>query len=54
VHFGLGQATQVDGVEIHWPSKFVEHVSLPAAIDRYYVIQERKGVIPSVYDKGSK
>jgi len=54
VHFGLGQSTQVDGVEIHWPSKFVEHVALPMAVDRFYVIQEGKGVIPGVYDNLSK
>jgi enediyne biosynthesis protein E4 len=50
VHFGLGDATKVDEVEIHWPSKLVEHVSLPAAVDRLYVIQEGKGVMSSVYD----
>jgi hypothetical protein len=50
VHFGLGAATKIDGVEIHWPSKFVEHITLPAAVDRFYVIQEGKGVIPGVYD----
>jgi hypothetical protein len=50
VHFGLGEATKIDGVEIHWPSKFVEHITLPAAVDRFYVIQEGKGVIAGVYD----
>ena len=50
VHFGLGQATKVDGVEIHWPNRVVEHVVLPAAVDRFYVVEEGKGVIPSVYD----
>jgi len=53
IHFGLGQATKVDGVEIHWPSKMVEHISLPAAVDRFYVVQEGKGVIASAYDKPS-
>ena len=50
IHFGLGPATKVDGVEIHWPSKLVEHISLPAAVDRFYEVQEGKGVIPSAYD----
>jgi enediyne biosynthesis protein E4 len=53
IHFGLGQATKVDGVEIHWPSKMVEHIFLPAAVDRFYVVQEGKGVIASAYDKTS-
>ncbi len=50
VHFGLGQATKVDGVEIRWPDRVVEHVVLPAAVDRFYVVEEGKGVIPGVYD----
>jgi hypothetical protein len=53
IHFGLGQATKVDGVEIRWPSKIVEHIFLPAAVDRFYVVQEGKGVIASAYDKSS-
>jgi hypothetical protein len=31
----------------------VEHISLPAAVDRFYVVQEGKGVIASAYDKPS-
>src|SRR6202044_545499 len=54
LHFGLGQATSVDSVEIHWAgSGRVEHVSLPGT-DRYFVIEENKGVIPSVYDRTTK
>jgi hypothetical protein len=49
LHFGLGQAAAVEGVEVHWPSGFVEKVSLPSA-DRFFVIEEGKGVVPSVYD----
>jgi hypothetical protein len=50
LHFGLGQATSVETVEIHWASTGkVEHVSLPD-VDRYFVIEEGKGIIPSVYD----
>lgn len=44
VHFGLGQATHVDAVEIHWPSGRVENVKLPA-IDRIFTIEEGRGVI---------
>jgi hypothetical protein len=51
LHFGLGAAASVDSVEIHWASSgAVEHVTLPG-IDRYYVIEEGKGLVPSVYDK---
>jgi hypothetical protein len=43
VHFGLGEATRVDAVEIHWPSGAVEKVLLPA-VDRFFTIEEGKGV----------
>ena len=50
LHFGLGQATSVESVEIHWASSgTVEHINLPG-VDRYFVIEEGKGIIPSVYD----
>jgi enediyne biosynthesis protein E4 len=42
-HFGLGDATAVDALEIHWPSGSVEHVSL-GSVDRFFVIEEGKGV----------
>ena len=43
VHFGLGDATAVESVEIHWPSGTKESIRLPAA-DRIYTIIEGKGV----------
>ncbi len=49
LHFGLGQQTSVDRVEIHWPDGTKETYQLPG-IDRYYAIEEGKGVVPSVYD----
>lgn len=49
LHFGLGQAQTVDAVEIHWSDGVTEHLSLPG-IDRYFMIEEGKGIIPSVYD----
>jgi hypothetical protein len=49
VHFGLGGTTTVDDVEIHWPSGHVEHVKLPT-VDRFFAVEEGKGVVPSVYD----
>jgi hypothetical protein len=53
VHFGLGDATKIEGVEIHWPSKLVEHILPPPAVDRFYLIQEGRGVVPGVYDNPS-
>jgi enediyne biosynthesis protein E4 len=51
VHFGLGAATSVEKVEVHWPSGGVEIVRLKD-VDRYYVVEEGKGVGPSLYDRG--
>ena len=42
-HFGIGAATKVDRVEIHWPSGTVEKVNLPG-VDRYYAVTEGVGV----------
>jgi hypothetical protein len=48
-HFGIGQATRVESVEIHWPSGLHETLKLPA-VDRFFAIEEGKGIVPSVYD----
>ncbi len=53
VHFGLGQTNAVDSVEVRWNSGLVEHVNLPS-VDRYFVIEEGKGLAPSVYDSMAK
>jgi len=50
LHFGLGEHTKIDSLEIHWPSGALERVSLPPGVDRFYLVKEGKGVIPSVYD----
>src|SRR5580698_8051230 len=50
LHFGLGQATTVDAVELRWPDGTVEHASLPG-VDRFFVVEEGKGLVPSVYDE---
>jgi hypothetical protein len=44
LHFGLGAATRVDKVEIHWPSGTKEQIMLPA-VDRIYTVVEGKGII---------
>lgn len=43
LHFGIGEATNVDSVEVHWPSGLVEKVKLPA-VDCIYTVEEAKGV----------
>ncbi len=43
VHFGLGKATAVSQVEIHWPSGRVERLALPG-VDRIYSITEGHGI----------
>jgi hypothetical protein len=52
-HFGIGDATTVDSVEIRWPSGLIEPVMLPS-VDRFFVIEEGKGVIPGIYDEPAK
>ena len=49
LHFGLGENTSVQGVEIHWPSGVLQRVTLPA-VDRFYAVEEGKGVVPGVYE----
>ena len=44
LHFGLGAATKVDRVEIHWPSGAKEEVAIPA-VDRIYTVKEGKGIV---------
>jgi len=39
LHFGLGTATKIDGIEIHWPDGKVEHAPA-SAIDRIIPITE--------------
>ena len=41
-HFGLGQASKIDDIEIHWPDGKVEHVTVPG-IDRIVTIAEGSG-----------
>jgi hypothetical protein len=41
-HFGLGQATKIDDIEIHWPDGKVEHATVPG-IDRIVTISEGGG-----------
>jgi hypothetical protein len=49
LHFGLGESAKVDKVEIHWPDGQQETLALPG-VDRFFAIEEGKGLVPSVYD----
>ncbi len=49
VHFGLGDSDKVAQAEIHWPSGYVEKLSLPS-VDRIYVIDENKGIVRAICD----
>jgi hypothetical protein len=44
VHFGLGDTTKVDALEVHWPDGTLEKVQLPG-VDRIFTVDEGKGVI---------
>jgi hypothetical protein len=41
-HFGLGQATKVEDIEVHWPSGSVEHFTVPG-VDRIATLTEGTG-----------
>jgi len=41
-HFGLGQATTVEDIEVHWPSRKAEHFLTPG-VDRILTISEGSG-----------
>ena len=42
VHFGLGPATSVDAIEVHWPSGKLEKFTVPG-VDRIVTIREGTG-----------
>jgi len=44
LHFGLGDATHIDSLEIHWPDRTVEKLNVPT-IDRILTIEEAKGIV---------
>jgi len=44
LHFGLGLATKIEKVEIHWPSGMKSEVS-PPVVDRFYTVVEGKGIV---------
>nr|WP_254063763.1 CRTAC1 family protein [Granulicella sp. S190] len=52
-HFGIGDATSIDALEIRWPSGVVEQVML-SSVDRFFTIQEGKGIISGLLDPPAK
>jgi enediyne biosynthesis protein E4 len=45
VHFGLGTATSIDSLEIHWPSGKVETFK-GLSTDKFYSVLEGQGIVP--------
>ncbi len=43
LHFGIGDATAIDDIEVHWPSGLQEHFNAPQ-IDRILTLAEGKGL----------
>jgi enediyne biosynthesis protein E4 len=46
VHFGLGKATKIDSLEIHWPSGEVQTLK-DLEVDRIYSVLEGQGIVPA-------
>lgn len=46
VHFGLGSATKIEKVEIHWPSGRTETLVSPG-VDQHYSVIEGQGIVPA-------
>jgi hypothetical protein len=46
LHFGLGSTTNIDSVEIRWPSGAVENIRNLAA-DQFYSALEGRGIVPA-------
>jgi hypothetical protein len=44
VHFGIGAATKIESLEIHWPSGTIDTVKNLEA-DKFYSVLEGSGVV---------
>jgi hypothetical protein len=53
VHFGIGDATTVDVVEIHWPGNAIEKITLPG-VDCIFTIEQGKGVTGQMCPKATR
>jgi hypothetical protein len=45
LHFGIGSATRVDSIIVHWPSGTVDRID-PLPADQEVTIEEGRGVVP--------
>jgi hypothetical protein len=45
LHFGLGDSTMIEALEVHWPSGAKENFSVPQ-VDRIVTLTEGKGMKP--------
>jgi len=52
LHFGLGTATAIDGLEVHWPSGLIEKIKLPG-MDAIFMVVEGSGRGTPISDCGS-
>ena len=53
LHFGLGHATAIDEVEVHWPSGLVEKIKLPC-VDALFMVAEGSGTGTPISDHLAK
>lgn len=47
LHFGLGDATSIEKLEIHWPDGSMQNVLIPGGLDRFYSVEEGKVAVVS-------
>ena len=47
IHFGLGGATVVDSIVIHWPSGKVDKLG-PQRVDTEFAVEEGRGAVPAL------
>ncbi len=45
-HFGLGPATEIDKIEVLWPSGLKQSVTPPVTLDRFYTLTEGRELTP--------
>jgi hypothetical protein len=50
VHFGLGVASKIDGVEVRWPSGLLEHFD-NLSVDAIHALKEGSGVASAAQKK---
>src|SRR5215469_1516532 len=46
VHFGLGSATRIESLDIHWPSGTLETLK-NLEVDKFYNVLEGQGIVPA-------